>query len=182
MKLPGEIKSEIQCYVYFLFKGTLDPRLISGKTNYLDKLLDRPNNLYSCFEIFAYAARTNSPNSHRVVADYIIGLHERAAEAIEYNQKQSPSYWNDFLVLAKWFCRNSFPIPLNENYLKDLEGSGSTAVPTFAVWTNVVEVDESFKPVNSEFALKRANERIKQWDNVQPAIKFEDWELEQEIY
>jgi hypothetical protein len=191
MKLPDDIKLKIQCFVYFLFKGTLDPRLITAEFNYLEKLLSNPDTLYNCFEIFVYASRNNSlDNPDQIVTNYILSVHKKgdkafsvlADQAKEFNSKQSISYWTDFLVLAKWFCYNSFPKPLIENYLKGLDGCGTDAVPAFAIWTNLIEIDEHSKPINSDQALTRANERIKTWDNVQPSVKFEEWELEQEIY
>lgn len=189
MKIPEETKLDIQCFVYFLFKGTMDPRLIASKFDYLDKLLDNKNLLFNCFEVFAYASqKVKDLRPDQVVADYILALHghvnNNALEIIntarQFN-KESISYWTDFLLLARWFCYNSFPDPLKDDYVKELNGCGSCAVPIFALWTNVVEIDEHFRVTNSEKALKRANERIKCWDNP-PSVEFEEWELEQEIY
>jgi hypothetical protein len=191
MKLPDKIKLEVQCFAYFLFKGTLDHRLIVANFDYLDKLLANPNLVFNCFEIFVYEARLNSDaETNKKVADYILALHgvtnQSSTEIIDtakkFNTEQPTTYWSDFLVLAKCFCFNSFPKPLNEEYLSDLNGCGSYAVPAFAVWSNVIEIDENLKPLNSEWALLRANERIKLWDEIKPSVEFADWELEQEIY
>jgi hypothetical protein len=212
MNLNTNQKQEIQCFVYFLFKGTLDQRLISADYHYLDKVLKKPDLLYNCFEIFAFAAQTSglsgnfliSPKkhegeekkyvwgmNHRFVADYIIQIHKgsttnesaksKMEQAKEFNKKHN-NIWKDFLVLSKWFCYNSFPNPVNENYVSGLNGVGTDAVPVFAVWTNIVEVDENLNVLNSDFALRRANERIKLWDKEQPKQEFKEWELEQVIY
>lgn len=167
----------------------MDPRLITADFNYLEKILDNKDLLYNCFEVFAYASQeVNDVRPDKFVADYILALHGQGDKdpldivtvATRFN-KESINYWGDFLLLAKWFCYNSFPVPLKEDYIKGLDGCGTDAVPVFAVWTNVVEIDDNFKVENSDKALKRANERIKSWDNP-PSVKFEDWELKQEIY
>jgi hypothetical protein len=189
MKLPEQAKLHIQCFVYYLFKGTLDPRLIAANFNYLDKLLDNKDLLFNCFEVFTYGSqKPNVVRPDHVVADYILALHGQmdldtlaiTNVAKQFNKKTF-NYWTDFLVLAKWFCNNSFPDPLKDDYVKGLNGCGTDAVPTFALWTNVIEIDERGRVLNSDKALKRANERIKCWDNP-PSVKFEEWELEQEIY
>ncbi|MEP7265389.1 MAG: hypothetical protein ABI772_12870 [Bacteroidota bacterium] len=210
MKLAREQKQDIQCFIYFLFKGTFDERLIFAEYDYLDVLLKNPELLYNCFEIFAHDYQTNgkfrNPEIRKkifyieekqyekvyenpLVVDYIIALHENnntAAKEIVYkaqnfNSRQN-NLWKDFLILARWFCFNSFPNPVNENYVPGLYGVGTVAVPAFAVWTNVLEIDENLIILNSKEALQRANERIKLWDNEKPKSEFEYWELEQEIY
>jgi hypothetical protein len=189
MKLPKAIKVDIQSFVYFLFKGTMDPRFIAADFDYLDKLLDNKHLLYDCFEVFSYASQNvNDVNPVQIVSDYILAAHGQADKEVleivnvarQFNKK-SINYWTDFLLLAKWFCYNSFPDPLNEDYVRGLNGCGSDAVPVFALWTNAVEIDEHARVMNSDKALKRANERIKWWDNL-TSIKFEEWELEQQIY
>ena len=187
MNLPGNIRRDIHCFSYFLFRGTLDPRLIKAEYDYLDKLLSDPASLYNCFKVFTYASMKKEDPS-ALVGNYIISLHnnESAASKLvwqaEEELKECRSFWKDFLVLARWFCFNSFPEPVNHNYIPELHGCGTDGVPTFAVWTNVVQLDEDFNVLNSEFALQRANQRIKLWDGQQPVKPFENWELEQELY
>ncbi len=188
MKLTTDEKLKVQCFVYFLFKGTVDPRLIKADYNYLDKLLAHPQLLYNCFEIFAFAVQDNKEKAEQMASEYIIDIHKdggRHSEILETAKKfnsQQTNYWKDFLTLARWFCFNSFPRPLSNFHLDDLDGNGSDAVPVFAVWTNSLEVDNLRRSTNSEHALHRANQRLKLWDNENPLIKFEEWELEQEIY
>ncbi len=203
MKLTSFQKQELQCFVYFLFKGTLDPRLIIDDFDYMDKLLANPKLLYNCFEVLVYAIQTeeltnnfglnNQPvkwscGSDKLVADYILAIHNPEQEhfaktliekAIAFNSQQQ-NLFTDFLTLAKQYCFNSFPNPIISDYL-DTGGVG--AVQGFAHWTNVIEIDENLKPLNSEYALKRANQRVKLYNDLEkPAVKFESWELKQEIY
>ena len=191
MKLPEDIKLDIQCFVYFLFKGTLEPRLIQLDYNYLDKLLDNPTLAYNCFEVFAfYAQQTEGEKPEKYVADYILEIHETSntesttidlSEVKAFNAK-TKSYWNDFLKLSKRFCHNNFPISVKAFNFKELNGVGTDAVPYFAVWTNVIEIDTAEVVTNSEHAFKRANERLKLWDGAEGIEAFSETELEQEIY
>jgi hypothetical protein len=193
MKLTIDQKQKIQWFVYFLFKGTLDSRLIFANYDYKDKLLNDPALVYNCFEIFAFAAQARSDENltdpDTLVADYILDIHTGddapgsssiIERSVAYNRGQK-SFWNDFLNLARCFCFSSFPDPLQENSLLQYYGNGTDAVPPFAVWSNVIEVDEQLKPLNSEYALKRANMRMNLWDDAL-LKEFEEWELEQEIY
>jgi hypothetical protein len=190
MHLDVSDKSEIQYFVYVLFRGTLDHRLIGTNYDYLDKLLANHSLLYSCFEVFAYAAGTSEDGDlEKVVANYIIGLHEDAGasqgsllfKAREFNANQD-NYWTDFLQLARCFCLNTFPDPVSRDYLAGMNGVGSDPLAIFAFWTNVVEIDNDEKVTNSEYSLRRTNERIKAWDGRVPSKKFEPWEMEQELY
>lgn len=188
MKISADIKLEIQTFVYFLFKGTYNPKLIHAKYDYLDKLLSDKDLIYNCFEIFSYYAQNSEiKDLNGAVTEYIIELHDEATKVIdlkrvkEHNSK-TKTYWKDFLTLSKWFCYNEFPVKINAFNLKDLNGCGTDAVPVFSIWTNVVEIDTSGLVINSEYALQRANDRLKLWDNVKPLKPFSEWELEQEIY
>jgi hypothetical protein len=100
---------------------------------------------------------------------------------IDYSARVDTAFWREFLNFAYCFCNNSFPVPLQESYLPHLNGSGTDAVSAFAVWTNVLELDENQCPLNAAYALERANERILYWEQP-PGKPFEEWELEQEIY
>jgi hypothetical protein len=191
MKLSEGTKLDIQCFVYFLFKGTLDPRLIGVEFDYFQALQANRQALVNCFEIFAYATQGNraTPVSE-IVANYILALHSQgdsadlalAHQAIDFNTRHPHTFWSAFLDLARRFCHNTFPRPLRADYVDTLAHNGTDAVPAFAVWTNVIEINDALAPLNAPWALQRANERLKLWENEQPAVKFEDWELEQEIY
>lgn len=180
MKLSLEKKREIQFFVYYLFNGGLTPKL--KELNYLPKLLSKPKALYNCFVVFAVACEDKNPSPNSVVEDFIIKLDYSNYEFTLDEKLDISDFWRDFLELARCFCFNDFPIPVLDDYIQGLEGCGTDAVPVFAVWSNVLEIDEKSKPTNGKYALIRANERIKLWDEIEPSKKFEVQELKQEIY
>jgi hypothetical protein len=191
VKLPEDVKLSIQWFVYYLFKGTLDARLIEANFDYVPALLTNRQELFNCFEVFVHGMQTQqAAQANHMAASYILALHEPhnpasvvvVDQAIAFNRKQSNHFWISFLDLAHRFCNNTLPQPLREDYILTLDGNGTDAVPAFAVWTNVIEVNDAFEPLNAYWALQRASERLKLWEHVQPAVKFENWELEQEIY
>ena len=191
MKIDDDSKSNIQFFTYYLFKGTLDSRLIFHDKNYLDVILGDKDLLFNCFKVFTANISTyNYEITSKIVSNYILGhldqeetySSEKILKDAEEKNAREDKYWIDFLKLAKYFCYNSFPIPVNSDYILDLNGCGTDSVPTFAVWTNIIRIDNKGNSTNAEEALKRANDRIKLWDNIQPDNKFEEWELEQEIY
>lgn len=159
--------------------------------DYLDKLLDSPDLTYDCFEIFAfYSQQSGIKCPEEYVADYIleqcdIDKYEikkvDLSEVNDFNLK-SQSYWKDFLKLSKRFCHNNFPVSVKAFDFRGLKGCGTDAVPYFAVWTNVVSIDSKGTVTNSEYALKRANERLKLWDETEGIELFDETELEQEIH
>jgi hypothetical protein len=189
MKLPETIRQEIHYFAYFLFRSCGSSRIYSASYNYYEKLRTDPGLLYSCYEVFAFAVQNIDEHPSNLVEEYICALHgdsdQSAAEIIdrvrEFNKKQS-NFWVDFLTLAWQFCYNAFADPVNESYLDKLENNGTDAIPVFAVWSNVVDIDEHLNVTNSHWALTRANARIKQWDGVHPQVPFKDWEIEQELY
>lgn len=195
MKLNKDIKLDIQCFVYYFFKGTMGfNELLGADVDYLDRVLNNPPLLYNCFEIYAATAQlanvdyTKELTPESWVVEYLVNLHREEDPETAYIKAKAhysalvnTAFWTEFLKLAYCFCKNSFPVSLQKSYLPHLNGSGTDAVLAFAVWTNVLEVDENQRPLNAAYALQRANERILCWE--QPPNKpFEDWELEQEIY
>jgi hypothetical protein len=192
MKISEEIKLEIQCFVYFFFKGTMAfNQLLGADIDYLELVLADRELLYNCFKIFATAQRDGTSSAdysatEHLVADYLVDLHKGDAKAAYVKaQANLPAsvdlpFWKEFLTLANCFCNNSFPIPLESDYIVWL--TGVDAVPVFAVWTNVLKVDKNQCPLNAEYALKRANERLLLWDGKPENPPFAGWELEQEIY
>ena len=177
MKIPKERKEEIQWFVYFLFKGSLDNNLISNHSNYVRELIENQQKLHRCFEIFANcktSGMTYSQSTHEV-SDYII--------KDDYNTEICPSpFWREFLNVSKTFCFNEFELPISAFKLDDLDGCGTDAVPFFAVWTNNIEIDEEGECLNKTHSLKRANERLLLDDPNYIIESFSEEELEQEIY
>lgn len=191
-KLSEDVKAEIQSFVYFFFKGTMAfNQLLGADVDYLERVVSNRQWLYNCFEIFAAAPHNGIESANygiatRLVADYLVDLHNGDAEyaypkaQARFTTSTGILFWQEFLKLANCFCHNSFPIPLKEDYMDWL--TGTDAVPVFAVWTNVLEVDEKQCPLNAANALKRANERLLLWDGKPANPPFAEWELEQEIY
>ncbi|HEX8329505.1 MAG TPA: hypothetical protein VF629_18350 [Hymenobacter sp.] len=191
MKISEEIKLEIQCFVYYFFKGTMAfNQLLGADIDYLKVVLADRQLLYNCFKIFA-ATRVDDMDfvdNERLVANYLVDLQKGDATVAYLNAQahftssMHTPFWREFLKLAYCFCNNSFPIPLTEDYVPGLNGCGTAAVPAFAIWTNVLEVDKNQCPLNADYALKRANERLLIWDGKTENPPFAEWELEQEIY
>lgn len=192
MKLQEDKRLGIQMFAYFLFRGTIEPKLISHKKYYLNVILNDKAILSNCFKIFAaHFSNLDYKNSTIVVSNYLLSILNNESdkiiqkfieEAEIMNANNKELFWNDFLELANCFCYNSFPTPVSNDYILDLEGCGTDAVPTFAVWTNVIQINEDNQAVNGKDALLRANERIICWDKIEPKIPFEEWELDQELY
>lgn len=184
MKIPENLKIDIQCFSYFLFKGTYSSELIHLKEDYVSYLLNNDDLLYNCFKIFANQKnRNHTINPEKEISNYIIvSIKNKNFEKVELNKLNN--FWLNFLKLSQNFCFNEFPQKVPNFNLKDFNGVGSDVIPYFAVWTNVVEIDEDFNVINKEFALKRANERLLILDNSLKLIipKFERWEIEQELY
>lgn len=190
MKLTQDLKIDIQTFVYFLFKGTFDARLIvKAEYDYLELLLNDPKLLYNCFVVFAYSNQIETQDLKNLVVDYIIALHKNQKvaqdiiiEATLYCDSKD-NFWNEFLKLSRCFCFNIFPEKVGCNYLGGLSGCGADALPPFALWTNVIEVNKNLISLNAEHAFQRANDKMKAlWDNVSPRVPFLPHELEQELY
>lgn len=187
MKLNTDIKREIQCFVYFLFSGALSDSSKNSSRNYLDKILDNPQMLYDCFEVFAYANQKEDslpPNGE--VTEYLEYIsenqnHPQINKIKSYNESKC-NYWTDFLGLAKKFCFNKFDEEGIQISIKDLYQCGTDAVPIFAIWTNLVELNEQNEVINKAHVMNRLSQRFNHKKQFEYFPKFEEWELEQEIY
>jgi len=177
MKISQEHKEEIQWFVYFLFKGTLDSELISNHRNYVRNLIQDPKKLLKCFEIFASSKSSgkNYKESTKEVTAYIIN------DIYDKEINLSP-FWSEFVNISKVFSYSSFEFKVKSFDLSNLDGCGTDAVPFFAVWTNTIEIDEHQNCINANSALKRANERLLIWDSNENNPTFDKEELKQEIY
>lgn len=179
MKISQENKEEIQWFVYFLFKGTLSPELLFNKENYIDEFIDQPEKLVTCFEIFS-EAKSKDKEYNKAVKDVV-----KYITTSNFNKTIELSlFWKELVRASEVFCYNQFEFPIKSFKLSNLNGCGSDAVPYFATWTNTLEIDETGNCLNSEMALKRANERLLLWDS-HPAHSFKAFsekELMQEIY
>lgn len=181
--MQEHIKVDIQSFVYFLFKGTLDKRLIDlcdEKIYYVNFLVNNPKVLYNAFIIFSSNYEKNYERANKLVADYVLAAMNGNTEIPVSIDTLSP-FWQAFMQFVHCFCFNTFPNPMTTNYLADMNGVGTDAVPAFAVWSNVVEI-ENEKVINNDYAIRRANERIKMWEGIEPKVSFQEWELDQEIW
>ena len=189
MTLPADLPLDIQCFAYFLFKGTLTPDLYTAENYYLPPLLKEPAELERVFALFAHDLRTGG--SAGLAADYLRARYARPDEAraaallAQLPTHPPPDVYARFLELARCFVHNTFPDPIhNSRYLTDLEGCGTDAVRVFALWTNVVmQMAAASAAPDYAAALRRANERARDYfDGQLPAVPFTDEELDQEIW
>ena len=186
MKLDLDTKTEIQCFVYFLFNGSLFSSNSPYQTNYLDYLLSKPGLLYNCFEVFVYYAQKHNARSANVaVCEYIeqvtAGEEPQIDELVRDNQ-QDITFWNDFLELAHQFCFDEMQESGIKFDIQSLNGVGSDAVPIFAVWTNLIELDSEKRITNKQYAHDRLLQRFGNDRHGKYIPRFENWEIEQEIY
>lgn len=180
-----EWKEDLQYFIYFFFKGSLDVSNDISEDNYIDSIISNKEALYNCFRVFAlgyvkHGFEHGKLEVTRFISEYFKGY--TLNHNVKVDKLNDSSFWKEFLDFAECFCYNTFPDPMNQDYLSDLAGVGSDAVQVFATWCNVVELDDTGKVVNAQHALKRANERIKLWEGVQPSKSFEQWETDQEIW
>ncbi|MBD2715497.1 hypothetical protein KBK19_10660 [Microvirga sp. STR05] len=190
MLLSEDAKFVIQCFVYYLFKGTIAPELITSEPNYVQSLLREPQQLEYTFHLLANALRQDEGSAYSVAVEYLVAkyaLHDHVrveALLVSLHQTVFDDVYARFFQLACHFIYNTFDDPIqNPDYLLWLEGNGTDAVPTFATWT--YEINRPFTDKVEAFsrALKRANERARrQFDDYAPAVWFTDDELEQDIY
>lgn len=190
MRLPDDDPLDIQCFVYYIFNGTLHPKLIGE--DYVFRLVREPHLLENAFRLFSEALRQHAPGEradHRaaeyLVAHFVTGdlAHAQALLATA-PMDQPDDVYAHFFQLAHRFIHNTFADPIQlPHYLSGLDGVGTDAVPAFAVWTNVVNAPAPDDASAYARALQRANARARvQFDGVFPQESFSEWEWEQEIY
>jgi len=182
MKIDSDLKLDIQCFSYFLFKGSLTPELIINENNYVKRILSDSKLLFECFKVFAISKQRDMKiNANEIVADFILKTKKESFKSSESDFIFN-NFWNEFLTLSQRFCFNQFPKKISDFNIKHFDGLGTDAVPYFAVWTNVIEIDEKYNVLNSDYALNRANERLLAWNGDFNVNEFEEWEIEQDIY
>ena len=192
MRLPPDDLLDIQCFVYFLFKGTVHPALIAHDEGYTSQLLREPEHLEQAFRLFTEALRHHLPGEQAdrrageyLVATYVTRDSEQAQALLATLPVEQPNdVYAQFFDFARRFVYKTFADPIQDpEYLSDLEGIGSAAVPPFAVWTNVVNAPAPDEQAAYARALRRANDQMRlQFDGQLPEEPFQDWEREQEIW
>ncbi|GAB3851387.1 hypothetical protein GCM10028822_18000 [Hymenobacter terrigena] len=190
MRLPEDDLLDIQCFVYFLFKGTLHPKLIGA--DYVSHLVREPHLLENVFLLFTEALRQHGPGQRaddraaEYLVEYFVNRDMEQAQVLLATApvEQPDDVYAHFFQLAHHFIHNTFADPIQSpNYLLGLDGVGTDAVPAFAVWTNVVNAPAPDEATAYARALRRANDRARaQLDGDMPQEPFTEWELEQEIY
>ncbi|RZK31611.1 MAG: tetratricopeptide repeat protein [Hymenobacter sp.] len=190
MRLTEDDVLDIQCFVYFLFKGTIHPKLIGE--NYVFHLVRDLPQLENAFRLFTEALRQHPKGGRAdnraeeyLVACYVNKDREQARAMVAAVPNEQPNdVYAHFFQLAQHFIYNTFAEPIQDpEYLRDLDGLGVIAVPPFALWTNVVNASAPNEAAAYARALRRANDRVRSmYDGQEPAEPFQDWELEQEIY
>jgi hypothetical protein len=190
MRLAKDDLLDIQCFVYFLFKGTIHPKLIGE--NYVFELVRDLQLLENVFRLFAEALRQHSLGGRAdnraeeyLVAHYVNKDSEQAQALLAtISSGQPDDVYTQFFQLAQHFIYNTFADPIQDpDYLLSLDGVGTYAVPAFAVWTNVVNAPAPDEATAYTRALQRANDRARaELDGDWPKEPFQDWEIDQEIY
>lgn len=187
MTIHKDIKDEIRCFVYFLFKGSLSHRLINKQYDYLELLLNNPEYLFNCFRIYSHCMQASLKDCTTKVVDYLIALHEDETNKDAFKSQvvsnNEDSIWRCFLELSDFFCSNTFENKIQNFKINDLNGNGTDALSAFIIWTNIIEVDEQQNVLNAGYALKRANEKLRfMFDDVAPVIPFSEQEYEADFH
>lgn len=87
MNLPENKKLGIQMFAYFLFRGTIEPKLISHKKSYLNVILNDNAILLNCFKIFAAQfSNLDYKTSTIVVSNYLLSILNSYYSANKKNQ------------------------------------------------------------------------------------------------
>ncbi|OGX83527.1 hypothetical protein BEN47_17485 [Hymenobacter lapidarius] len=190
MRLPDDDPLDIQCFVYYLFRGSLHSKLIG--VDYVFRLVREPQLLENAFRLFTEALRQHAPGGRAdnrateyLVAYFVTQDLEQAQTLLATAPVDQPDdVYAHFFQLACHFIHNTFADPIQSpHYLFDLDGCGTDAVPAFAVWTNVVNALAPDDATAYARALRRANDRARvQLDGYRPQEPFSEWEWEQEIY
>lgn len=190
MRLPQDDLLDIQCFVYFLFKGTLHSQLIG--VDYVFRLVREPLLLENVFRLFTEALRQHAlgeradNRAEEYLVAYFVNQDLEQAQTLlaTVSNKQPDDVYTHFFQLACHFIYNTFAGPIQlPDYLLGLDGVGTDAVPAFAVWTNVVNAPAPDDATAHARALQRANDRARaQLDGNLPQEPFTEWELEQEVY
>jgi hypothetical protein len=192
MRLAEDDVLDIQCFVYFLFKGTIHPTLIAHNCDYTSHLVREPAQLENVFRLFTEALRQHPPGGRAdnraeqyLVAHYVHKDYKQAQALLATLPQEQPNdVYAQFFYFARHFIYNTFANPIQDpEYLRELDGLGVIAVPPFALWTNVVNAPAADETTAYAQALRRANDLVRlMYDGQAPAEPFQDWETAQEIY
>lgn len=187
MKINDKLKLDIQVFIYFFFKGTYSQKLIQQEFDYINYLIKYPEKVFRILKIFAEKYDHDDYNDIELsISDIIIDDFNNIQLIDNYKIESNlvlSDFWKEFIEISHIFCFNKFSLKVDGFKLEDFDGNGTDALPYFAVWTNIIEIDVDEKVLNSKLAKQRANERLLLWNSLdKSSVKFEDWELEQQLY
>jgi len=97
-----------------------------------------------------------------------------------YSTKLSESFSGALRTFAYFMASGTHHMLKDVDYLQ-LYGSDPSAIEkAFAIYANVIELDENGQVLNAKYAEKRATDYIKQYCSLDYVVEppFEDWELE----
>jgi hypothetical protein len=83
-------------------------------------------------------------------------------------------------LFAFWIANGTAGVPLLEgiDYWQDMRDSPSLMEQVFAIYANVIQLDDDGAPVNAREAQHRAAEWIRQYMTGEPPEReWEDWEV-----
>ena len=201
--LSTEFRSDLRFFAFFVANGSLFAgRPWEAKAfdlDYIPHLLRKNNVFGQLFSIFVNVWESCSVEEiarRPLHLDPTYRAQQYLMKQIDSSYEVAPKFEDWELRLKgselKWKdCVNEFSMTLGNgklepellrdiDYVPQLFGCGSTLEGIYAVFSNVLEKDESGKITNKERAYYRAAQCVKQWCitgyEVEP--QFEGWEVE----
>lgn len=99
-----------------------------------------------------------------------------------YPKKLSPGFSGALRTFSFWIANGTVGIPLLEgiDYWPAMKESPSLMEQVFAIFANVIELDEAGNPTNEKLAEHRAAQFIRSWcdPNYEIDPPYENWEVE----
>ena len=99
-----------------------------------------------------------------------------------YPKKLSHDFSGSLRTFAFWIANGTVGLPLLEgfDYWSAMKESPSLMEQVFAIYANVIELDENGRPLNAKAAEDRAAQFIRSWCDPDYKIDppYESWEVE----
>ncbi len=97
-----------------------------------------------------------------------------------FQDKLSPGFSGALRTFSFWVANGSVGQPLLDgiDYWDELKSSPSLLEQVYAIFANVIELDENGYPINAKYAEFRAAQYIRSWcdPDYTEMPPFEDWE------
>jgi hypothetical protein len=203
-RIPEDIRSDIRTTAFFIGNGSLLPR---GKEEdigdydidygYRELLQERPELYEKLFDVYINFARVwwvkrlhTTPNQRAaqwMLHTFDPNYHPSVAFADwELLGLADPPVIVDYFDAVRLFARELVRGYPSDDLLKDhdyqhyLWNAGSFVESFFAVFCNVLQIDEQNEPLNLEAAFQRTAQFIRHTidSQYQPQPAFADWEVE----